>query len=73
MNTYVMSDIHGCYDEFQQMLEKIHFSDRDLLICAGDYIDRGTKNYEMMSWISNAPENVVFVRGNHDEEFLNPV
>lgn len=70
MNTYVMSDIHGCYDEFQQMLEKIHFSDRDLLICAGDYIDRGTKNYEMMSWISNAPENVVFVRGNHDEEFL---
>lgn len=32
MNTYVMSDIHGCYDEFQQMLEKIHFSDRDLLI-----------------------------------------
>ena len=70
MNTYVMSDIHGCYDEFQQMLEKIHFSDRDLLICAGDYIDRGTKNYEMMSWISNAPEHVVFVRGNHDEEFL---
>ena len=70
MNTYVMSDIHGCYDEFQQMLEKIHFNNRDLLICAGDYIDRGTKNYEMMSWISNAPENVVFVRGNHDEEFL---
>lgn len=70
MNTYVMSDIHGCYDEFQQMLEKIHFSDRDLLICAGDYIDRGTKNYEMMSWISNAPKNVIFVRGNHDEEFL---
>ncbi|CCZ03903.1 putative uncharacterized protein [Eubacterium sp. CAG:603] len=70
MNTYVMSDIHGCYDEFQQMLEKIHFSDRDLLICAGDYIDRGTKNYEMMSWISNATKNVIFVRGNHDEEFL---
>lgn len=70
MNTYVMSDIHGCYDEFQQMLEKIHFSDRDLLICAGDYIDRGTKNYEMMSWIGNAPKNVIFVRGNHDEEFL---
>lgn len=70
MNTYVMSDVHGCYDEFQQMIGKIHFSNRDLLICAGDYIDRGTKNYEMMSWISNAPKNVVFVRGNHDEEFL---
>lgn len=65
-----MSDIHGCYDEFQQMLNKIQFSKEDLLICAGDYIDRGSKNYEMMSWIVNAPENVIFVRGNHDEEFL---
>ena len=55
---------------YKRQLEKIHFSDRDLLICAGDYIDRGAKNYEMMSWISNAPKNVIFVRGNHDEEFL---
>ncbi|CCY76703.1 calcineurin-like phosphoesterase [Eshraghiella crossota CAG:259] len=23
----------------------------------------------MMEWIMNAPSNVIFVRGNHDEEF----
>lgn len=23
----------------------------------------------MMKWIMNAPSNVIFVRGNHDEEF----
>ncbi len=70
MSTYVMSDIHGCYDEFQQMLRKIQFCENDLLICAGDYIDRGTKNYEMMQWMLHAPDNVIFVRGNHDEEYL---
>ena len=26
MSTYVMADIHGCYDEFQQMLDKIKFN-----------------------------------------------
>ena len=70
MSTYVMSDIHGCYDEFISMLKRIQFNREDLLVCAGDYMDRGTKNFEMMKWIMNAPENVVFVRGNHDEEFV---
>lgn len=28
---YVMSDIHGCYDEFINMLELINFSDEDEL------------------------------------------
>ena len=69
MSTYVMSDLHGCYDEFISMLNKIQFSQSDILVCAGDYIDRGTKNFEMMKWIMNAPDNVVFVRGNHDEEY----
>ena len=32
----------------------------------GDYIARGIKNYEMVSWIVNAPANVVFVRGNRE-------
>lgn len=63
-----MSDIHGCYDEFIQMLRKIQFNSKDLLICAGDYIDRGPKNFEMLNWIIHAPSNVVLVRGNHDEE-----
>jgi hypothetical protein len=26
--TYVMSDLHACFTEFNMMLEKIHFSDR---------------------------------------------
>jgi calcineurin-like phosphoesterase family protein len=64
-----MSDIHGCYDEFMSMLEKIAFSDEDHLIIAGDYIDRGRKSYEMLRWIERKPHNVKLLMGNHDKEF----
>ena len=69
MNTYVISDIHGCFDEFQRLLDKINFSGSDRLILAGDYIDRGSKSLEMLRWLERRPENVLAVRGNHDEEF----
>ena len=41
MGSYVISDIHGCYDELIRMLEKINLEDSDTLICAGDYVDKG--------------------------------
>lgn len=69
MSSYVISDIHGCYDELQKMLEKIQFGDGDTLICAGDYIDKGPKNAEVLEWIMNVPPNVILLRGNHDEDF----
>lgn len=70
MSTYVMSDIHGCYDEMQMMLEQIQFSTDDKLILAGDYIDRGYQSYEMLNWIMTCPDNVILLRGNHDQEFV---
>lgn len=64
-----MSDIHGCYCEFMEVLEKIDFSKEDRLIIAGDYIDRGTQNLEMLQWIENKPNNVILLKGNHEVEF----
>ena len=64
-----MSDIHGCYDDMIKMLEQIAFTDEDTLILAGDYIDRGSQSFEMLKWIESNPKNVIFLRGNHDEEF----
>jgi serine/threonine protein phosphatase 1 len=64
-----MSDIHGCFDELNMMLKKINFTKSDKLILAGDYIDRGTQNKQMLDWLSKRPQNVVFLKGNHDVEF----
>ena len=69
MNTYVMSDIHGCYDDFIAMLDQIKFSESDQLILAGDYIDRGSQSFEMLKWIENAPDNVLLIKGGHEAEF----
>lgn len=69
MSTYVISDIHGCFDEFQKMLEKVEFGDDDNLIIAGDIVDRGPQSYEMLRYLEDHPENVSFTLGNHDDEF----
>ncbi len=68
--TYVMTDLYGCFRAFMQMLEEIEFSDDDRLIVAGDIIDRGPQNYEMLNWLLNRPDNVVVCMGNHDESFI---
>lgn len=70
MGTYVISDIHGCFNEFNLMLKYIGFSDRDNLILAGDYIDRGSQNIEMLNWLKRRPSNVVSICGNHDREYI---
>ena len=69
MGMYVISDIHGCYDELQSMLKKIGFSGKDRLYLAGDYVDRGNQSLEMLDWLSMHAENIYPVKGNHDAEF----
>ncbi len=39
--TYIMADIHGMYELYLAMLEKIRFSPEDVLYVLGDAIDRG--------------------------------
>ena len=46
--TYVMSDIHGQYEKYAQMLEKISFSDEDTLYILGDVLDRGDHSMKIL-------------------------
>ena len=63
--TYVMSDIHGCYDEYQKMLKLINFSDDDSLFVLGDVVDRGEKPIEVLRDMSMRA-NVFPIIGNHE-------
>ena len=38
---YAMCDLHGCYDKYVKMLEKIQFGENDTLYILGDVVDRG--------------------------------
>lgn len=41
MSTYVISDIHGQYNMFIELLDKIDLKDTDTLYILGDVLDRG--------------------------------
>ena len=60
-----MSDLHGCYEEFQQMLDLINFSADDSLTIIGDVVDRGTASVGLLQDIM-ARENARLLMGNHE-------
>ena len=66
MMTYVMSDMHGEYDKYIAMLEKIHFSDSDKMYILGDVVDRGNKPVEILLDMRGR-SNVYPIMGNHDK------
>lgn len=65
---YVISDIHGCLDLFERMLERIHFSDQDLLFFLGDAADRGPAGIEVIRKLMHSP-NMICLLGNHEDMF----
>ena len=66
---YVISDIHGCYEEYRELLEKINFSDADELYVLGDGMDRGPEPIKVLQDMMLCP-NVFYILGNHDAIFL---
>lgn len=63
--TYLMSDIHGEYQKYLKMLEKIDFSDDDTLYILGDMIDRGPQSAELLIDVFSR-DNVSVIMGNHE-------
>lgn len=62
---YIISDIHGCYDEYIELLNKINFKDSDELYILGDIVDRGPHPIKVIQDMMMRP-NVFPIIGNHD-------
>lgn len=62
---YVMSDLHGRYDKYREMLGKIEFKDTDLLFILGDVCDRGPDGVKILLDMMER-KNVIPIMGNHD-------
>lgn len=68
-----ISDIHGCYDEFRELLAKIDYQpEEDRLYLLGDYMDRGSQSKAVIYKVKNLVENhgAIALLGNHDQFFL---
>ena len=63
--TLVVGDIHGCYDELMELLEKVGFGLDDRVVAVGDLITKGPKNREVLElFMTDARFSTVI--GNHD-------
>lgn len=65
MSTYVMSDIHGVYEKYEEMLKKIKFSSSDEMFVLGDVVDRGSEPIRVLDNIMERG-NIHALLGNHE-------
>lgn len=68
---FVMSDIHGFYDEMIEALDKAGFDKNNpehWVISCGDNFDRGPKPYLVMTYLKKL-ERCILIRGNHEQLF----
>ena len=69
MANYFCSDLHGEYDAFFRLLDKISFSDDDNVYILGDIIDKGADSSRLVLALSDM-KNVFAILGNHEYYFL---
>ena len=63
--TYVISDIHGQYDMFMELLDKIKLKENDTLYILGDILDRGPHPIKTLMKLMEMP-NAICLVGNHE-------
>ena len=69
MSTYIMSDIHGCYDQYLELLHKLCLSGEDELLILGDVLDRGPEPIKVLLDLMGR-DNATLIMGNHEATAL---
>lgn len=70
---FAITDIHGCFQTFVKLLEKINLQKDDQLFILGDMVDRGPYSFMVLDKIWQllvAGYQVFPLRGNHEQLFL---
>ncbi len=70
----VIGDIHGCYYEFKEMVDKVDktYGKNTMIISVGDTIDRGDYNLKTMEYTMELFERGRYleVQSNHNDKFV---
>jgi serine/threonine protein phosphatase 1 len=64
-----IGDIHGCHQEFAELLERLALTKEDRLILLGDLINRGPDSCRVIDLARQA--HAISLLGNHELRFLN--
>ncbi len=71
--TLVIGDVHGALRALEQVMERANVTANDTLIFLGDYVDGWSDAATTVNYLIQlkTTHNCVFIKGNHDELFLN--
>jgi serine/threonine protein phosphatase 1 len=69
MQTLVIGDIHGCYDELQALLDKTGLTEGDAIVSVGDCVDRGPDTPAVLAFFQKTP-NAFLIMGNHERKHV---
>ncbi len=69
----VIGDIHGGLRALIQVLDRVKVTANDTLIFLGDYVDGWSESPQLIDFLINLnkTQKCIFLRGNHDQLFLN--
>lgn len=73
MRTLAIGDIHGCFTALQTLEREMAFTDDDLIVTVGDYVDRGPDSKSVIDWLmarQNRGGKLVALLGNHEQMML---
>lgn len=68
--TLVIGDIHGCYDEFQQLLDTVPLASDDRIVHIGDMIDRGPRPAAVVDFFMMHAPNTLTLMGNREDKHV---
>lgn len=69
MQTLVIGDIHGCYDELQALLDKAGVTGGDTIVSVGDCVDRGPETPAVLEFFQKTPD-AFLIMGNHERKHV---
>ena len=69
MQTLVIGDIHGCYQELQALLDKAGLASGDAIISIGDLVDRGPETPQVLDFFRESATARALM-GNHESKHV---
>ena len=70
MSTFIIGDIHGCYESLVELISHCSIRPSDRIWCVGDLINRGPHSHRVIEWAMSNESRLQIVLGNHELHFL---
>lgn len=69
MQTLVIGDIHGCYEELQDLIHRAGMTEGDLIVSIGDCVDRGPDTPGVLNFF-RGQGHARLIMGNHERKHV---